>query len=1270
MGRRGRQTETNRRTSTKSGTSEPSPDRTSAVPAAKTKPRPTGRDRGPVKAPAKPVRARAPSAAGSEALARRHDADMEPFAVSATDIANLDDDQFRRFMRELLRNEAATCGAEFIDNPGDGADEGQDAETRRPEGGSATDTFIPLGVAVWQYKAEKKPPSESTFKKEIGKAKPSAVLKRNGSYCFVAQQPSKNESTKRDLLRKVARQKRYRAAQVNFYAQASLAERARRFPAMALLGFFRRPLDHVHNFEWWAETAQDVPFDLQSRKEELDNLVEFIRNARRPAHVRVIGPAGVGKTRLVLEALSQTGAHAATVYAPNPHGSTFTAFYRWATWHRREIARLVLVVDECDEATAMRLRGDAFDHELAIVLITINKVEDPDIRSSAGDLRIHLAPMTGPDVTRIIQGAARLDQSVLMRIADITGGFVKLAIVVAKAIARDPQQVFNTSTLVTTDTVRHAVANLPGLSEEAMLWLSGVALFSEIRTIETDADSDIALLSAFLGVDARKVERWHRDAVTAQVLSDRGERVFVTPALLAVWLATDLVRSQRKRLAEWLATVPNRLQSAFSAQLGQLGYWEDGRALARQLIASDGPFGDLLLERQTWARSTFLALGTVCRSEALARLEGWVRNDETAALELATDSYMDRILFRLLWRPEHFARSLDLILLGLGATTTPERSGLLRILTGSMRIVLANSRATFPERFDVAARTIRDPRTKTGLRRLLMRALASGIDSSVGDSYSSHDVDIDGRFHWHPATWGEWWHCARLVADLLVEELSNSDAEMRHEAAALLIDHTAQFIRLRAHAPLLDAVDTVLSIDPRVGTLREEFERTLAFDNLPEDVEQAVRAAIDRLPKDLVTRIRVLTEGWPLVQDREKRGLPGRPEPDAVAAEIMNAPERDQLLGMLFEPWAKNTGDLFIALGKRTDAVAVWPAILAAATRSGETWGAALFLAIAKDSGHEPLQRVPRDLLSSSERIVVSLGAEAITRCDATEEDVIALIEAVRTGAAISSDLRYAATGRWTERRAAMSVANLVRACAAQAGGGPMAVAIAFAAGRNHGLSDEEVMDLLAASMFDVRGHDAWTWQQLGNDVATRAPEKLGRALVRRIGLRSRDRKHRFERWNDDEAAYVLARCIDAVPSLALELLVLWDDAPEFAERFASGAITQHVDATQLGEWASDDRRQRALAKFVLASPHPTTESLLARFGAASAFGDKLRSELYPKTWSGSLAALLTRRAEAAKAWATDPSRTTTFRAWASRAADWLHDAAVEAKRYDDDIME
>ncbi len=283
------------------------------------------------------------------------------------------------------------------------------------------------------------------------------------------------------------------------------------------------------------------------------------------------------------------------------------------------------------------MRNDAVEHDLPIVLITINKIEDPSITSSSGDLRVHLDPMNESDIVRILENSTRIDKPNIFAIARITGGFVKLARVVATAVERDQRKAFDSAALVTVDTIRDAVRALPGLSGDALLWLSGIALFSELRVGPSTDESDVATLATFLGVDVRKVQAWNRAAITAQVMSDRGDRVFITPALLAILLAGDLVRDRRGDLATWLRTLPRRLQEAFSSQLGQLGYWEEGRALARELIGTDGPFGNLLAERQPWARSAFLALGTVCKHEALNRVEVWIHDDATAAEQLAED---------------------------------------------------------------------------------------------------------------------------------------------------------------------------------------------------------------------------------------------------------------------------------------------------------------------------------------------------------------------------------------------------------------------------------------------------------------------------------------------------------------------------------------------------------------------------------------------------------------------------------------------------------
>ena len=144
----------------------------------------------------------------------------------------------------------------------------------------------------------------------------------------------------------------------------------------------------------------------------------------------------------------------------------------------------------------------------------------------------------------------------------------------------------------------------------------------------------------------------------------------------------------------------------------------------------------------------------------------------------------------------------------------------------------------------MAARVARDSTQRPEVRLLIIRALAAGIGDSTGDGYSDEDIDVGGREDWHAKTYGELWDCARSVVKLLVELLSDPNNDLWRAAAANLIDHAAEFVRNRAHEPLLAAASEILAIDPRVGTFREELERCLAVDQFAEDVDKAVRAAI------------------------------------------------------------------------------------------------------------------------------------------------------------------------------------------------------------------------------------------------------------------------------------------------------------------------------------------------------------------------------------------------------------------------------------------
>jgi len=222
-----------------------------------------------------------------------------------------------------------------------------------------------------------------------------------------------------------------------------------------------------------------------------------------------------------------------------------------------------------------------------------------------------------------------------------------------------------------------------------------------------------------------------------------------------------------------------------------------------------------------------------------------------------------------------------------------------------------------------------------------------------------------------------------MVCQLLVDCRSNDAPAVREQAAALLIDHAVDFVNGRAHRIILGSIERVLAVEPRVGTLRENLERVIAAHNVKAEISNDVRAAIASLPQDLPNRIRVLVEGWPVFRDREERGLPPRPDHASVAGEIPAAPDRSSMIALLFEPWAKSSGELLVALARRGDADAAWRDVLAAARRRGETWGASLFASAAIAAHRERLALLPLAHLESDDQFERDLGAETITRIEA-----------------------------------------------------------------------------------------------------------------------------------------------------------------------------------------------------------------------------------------------------------------------------------------------
>lgn len=244
------------------------------------------------------------------------------FSLDNAVLGRLDPVSATRTFRDLLWCEALRSGLSphkaVISLRTNVSDGGIDA---RVDGSPIVDSILVRGTTYFQVKAGDafKPWQPSLLKKEFFgglKAKPSretlapgirACLQSRGQYVLVTfghdltpAQHAKAKGTLVELLNACG----YKQPRVDVLGQGQLCSLIALFPALALqlLGRDDRPLQSFDS--WKARDDMAPPLHVAAAQSEAIATIRKALQGQAYQHIRVIGEPGIGKTRLVLEALS------------------------------------------------------------------------------------------------------------------------------------------------------------------------------------------------------------------------------------------------------------------------------------------------------------------------------------------------------------------------------------------------------------------------------------------------------------------------------------------------------------------------------------------------------------------------------------------------------------------------------------------------------------------------------------------------------------------------------------------------------------------------------------------------------------------------------------------------------------------------------------------------------------------------------------------------------------------------------------------------------
>jgi transcriptional regulator with XRE-family HTH domain len=858
-------------------------------------------------------------------------AGQRPFEVTGHHVQALTERELVAVLRKVLSAEAREVGvaeagvhvAGSINAP----DAGEDGRIEWTDGPERTD-FIPGRLTQFQLKAGRIFPGDAAAEvvSNRNSIKPMVedVLTRGGSYIlicgerYVQKEIQDRESRIRAALRGAGLS--IRDEQVSFRDADQMAAWINHHPGVASWVLERTQPGLTGPFRTWSHWSGNAehegsPWVLDARLPELRRrLMEKLPD--RQAVLRIVGRSGVGKSRLLLEALGPTDEDDAighslsdlVLYADEGqagYAQILTAAERLALSGRRAI----LVVDRCPLRTHIELENFVRRKGSSLSLVTIND-DMGDEQMGIDVIEVGTAP-DGVVEGVIANVAPGLEPEDHRRLVRFSRGFPKVAHLVARAwIQNLPVARATNETLV--DSILLGRAPISAEKTRSVAEIIGAL---GLISMESGGGSEIAdMLPMAGGLTEADFRRVVEDLSRRRIIQRRGRFAVLQPRPIALSLAER--KWQGWSPADWdrmlAGDLPSELRVRAAKQLALLNDTPTAEAVVAHVCRYDGPLASAEGVTSRGNAEVLSALAEVNSETVVHLLEAAL---EGVDLEILVGDYRRHLVWgleKIAFSPKTFEEGAHLLL----RLAMAENESISNNATGQFLalfpVLLGDTAAGARQRLaflDDVAQTDSAAQRELVVRALLAGAKTSHFSRGVGaESHGSRPA----LQPWHPQTWGEAWDYVRqCIARLTEFALREDDAGaiarkgLAHEFRSLvgggLLDEVAMVVE-RVHGTheywpeALEALGDVLTYDAEgMEPERVEIVRTLTARLQPQGWRERIRFMVTEMPWD-----------WPCDEKLgfDERGHRQVEAVRALADELLSQP--DNLLAALHEMSAGN----------------------------------------------------------------------------------------------------------------------------------------------------------------------------------------------------------------------------------------------------------------------------------------------------------------------------------------------------------------------------
>lgn len=678
-------------------------------------------------------------------------------------------------------------------------------KTKEPDGGidaACVDSpvkvprLVPRSRTDYQFKSGQSGRSAAQIARDDILAKPRVVdgLKNGHAFVYFAAW-DRGDRIEEDILEELRKGGlAVDADQVTFLGKEQIVQSMAAAPAVVARYLGVDPDADVIDLATWAG------WRTMSNKFEADEAVERrvadLRALIEPpsSTVRVVGSAGDGKTRLVLETLRGSDLSGSVLYIRQ--ASAVKAGVIAHLLRTRDV-RCTLVVDEVDDVSADQLqdRLNSRPPGVRLVLIGLDATGRPQPRT------LQVEGLSQELLVRVIRDVAPgIQDDTARAIAEDCANSPKLAMLIAERIRDEPQLV--RANVLGDRHVQSALDEYLRIPRGDLAWnaLAGMAVLMRLGW-SGEHEPESVLLFGLLNLDpvrarqavARLDERYGIAPVA-------GRFRYISPAILADHLAGRELREWTSdHMAKVFGALTPSMAESFVRRARRLSAILENSAVVEEVIlGSQGPFQSLTQVEADKTAFILQHLAAAFPRPTLNALERLIGDASAEALEEATHSRRDLYwaLEELLWPASTFETAAGLMLRLAIAENETWANNASNTWVETFQMLLGRTAADWQQRLRVlqAAATHEEPRARTLAAKAVAAAFKSGHLSRSGGP--PRDVAGMPEEEWKPRTYKEWADALEAYLGVIDPLVADSSFDVRIAAADCLGEAGANLFRL------------------------------------------------------------------------------------------------------------------------------------------------------------------------------------------------------------------------------------------------------------------------------------------------------------------------------------------------------------------------------------------------------------------------------------------------------------------------------------------